>query len=364
MRFLIVMNKKDVSLGGLEGYGQGLKEGLEDLGYEVEVWGFDSNQKPLVTLAGRFPIPRLSQLVGPSGLLNKAKKADRVFLLSHLFLHSLVCVLTQPSKKLLLISHSSGFVPMKNSLIGALAKFWEQSVLFAARIRKTHFLAVSEGVREWLEKFEIFAVAKISAGIEPGLSNHGPKTKDSFAYVGRLVEGKGADAACEIFEKTVAPVLPNATLSVVGAGPLLGRLKKQYSGNKSIRILGQMPHDRVLNLLEESEVFLYPSVYPEGMPNVLLEAGLAGCQIYCTSVAGSAELFPNDNYGVVRDTKSALQKQLELDIRYPPDKVARASRINQRISDTFSWKSIAKKIADVAIGLESLQKRGDLTSGS
>lgn len=352
MRFLIVMNKKDVSLGGLEGYGQGLKKGLEDLGHEVDVWGYDSTQKPLVIIAGRFPIPRFNQVFGTSGLLHKANKADRVLLLSHLFLHSLICIMTQPENKLLLINHSSGFVPFKNSLLNSVSKFWEQFVLFAARSRNTPFLAVSGGVRAWLEGLDLFVVAEIPAGINTGLNHTNSKTADSFVYVGRLVEGKGADLACEIFEKSVIPILPSATLKIAGEGPLLKGLKTNYSANKSIRFLGQIPHNQVISLLLESEIFIYPSQYPEGMPNVLLEAGWAGCQVYCTSVAGSLELFPDDTYGVVRETHAALQNQLERDILSGFEKKARASRTSQRINANFSWNQIAKRVANVAIQLE------------
>ena len=40
--------------------------------------------------------------------------------------------------------------------------------------------------------------------------------------------------------------------------------------------VGSLSHDRWLGLLQESDLLCLPTCYPEGLPTVILEAGLAG----------------------------------------------------------------------------------------
>ncbi len=69
------------------------------------------------------------------------------------------------------------------------------------------------------------------------------------------------------------------TLTIAGGGPdeaLLRAASENLVAAGMVRFLGVIPHDRLLPLLEEQDVYLLTSEF-EGMPNALLEAMGRGC---------------------------------------------------------------------------------------
>lgn len=98
---------------------------------------------------------------------------------------------------------------------------------------------------------------------------------NSVTTMGRLTEQKGQWHLIRAFQKVVA-VIPDATLYILGEGPLLDRLQalaKALRLQERIVFLGyvEAPHAFIF----KSRMFVFPSLF-EGLGNVLLEAMACG----------------------------------------------------------------------------------------
>ncbi|GMQ94823.1 MAG: glycosyltransferase [Acidimicrobiia bacterium] len=86
--------------------------------------------------------------------------------------------------------------------------------------------------------------------------------------------------------------LPDASLTVVGTGPLLSDLQEhaRTSGvEDSVHFVGLVPHDDVPAMLREFDIFLNTSVVAESFGVAILEAGACGIAVVATDVGGVSE---------------------------------------------------------------------------
>lgn len=99
-------------------------------------------------------------------------------------------------------------------------------------------------------------------GIKFKPAPHPPSSPASFVHFGRLVEKKGPVQTLLAFEQ-VLKVIPDATLTIIGDGPLRETLEKRISKleiDESIRLTGALPQNEALNLVREHSVFCQHSV--------------------------------------------------------------------------------------------------------
>ena len=87
--------------------------------------------------------------------------------------------------------------------------------------------------------------------------------RKNWIFVGRITEEKG-------IEDLVRQWPDNETLKIVGAGPLLEKLKQQAKSN--IIFFGNLGHSETLEMISKSKALIFPSKWFEGMPTVYLEA--------------------------------------------------------------------------------------------
>jgi glycosyltransferase involved in cell wall biosynthesis len=94
--------------------------------------------------------------------------------------------------------------------------------------------------------------------------------------------------------------LPNLPLTIVGDGPLLVRLREQAASRLArVEFLGELPHDRVLDLVGTSGMVIFPSLWYEGLPYVLLEALANGIPIITSDIGAQAEVVSDGISGLL-----------------------------------------------------------------
>lgn len=111
------------------------------------------------------------------------------------------------------------------------------------------------------------------------LGRHGPLR---LLFAGELKDWKGArlalDAALKYFEHDA-----KARLIIAGDGPLRAQMERtlrhQPQGER-VAMLGRVPMERLVALMEESDIFLYPSFH-HGLATVVLQAMLTGLPVVC-----------------------------------------------------------------------------------
>lgn len=147
-----------------------------------------------------------------------------------------------------------------------------------------------------------------------------------IAMVGRLVEKKGTWYAIEAVTQ-VAELYPNLTFKIAGDGPLresLQRLIDTTGMTGSIQLIGSQDRDEIIQLLNQSHVFIAPSVTAQDGDqdapiNVLKEAMALGLPVISTHHGGIPELVQEGISGFLvpeRDSQS-LADRLHYLIRHP-----------------------------------------------
>lgn len=103
-----------------------------------------------------------------------------------------------------------------------------------------------------------------------------------LVYAGELKDWKGArialDAALRYFESD-----PNADLVVAGDGPLrieMENVATRHPEGWRVRFLGKVPMSQLVDTLNASDIFLYPSFH-HGLATVVLQAMLTRLPIIC-----------------------------------------------------------------------------------
>lgn len=134
----------------------------------------------------------------------------------------------------------------------------------------------------------------------------------NIVTVCRLVPWKGVDELITYAAKRKKKML------VVGDGPEKSHLEALANSLKAdVTFEGEVSHQRVLELLSVSELFVLNSRY-EGLPHALVEARVAGILSVGRAGTGSAEVINDDEDGFLVRSDRPLEETLDLAIQMQP----------------------------------------------
>ena len=114
-------------------------------------------------------------------------------------------------------------------------------------------------------------------------------------YCGNLKPEKGVMDLAAAWEH-VAAAMPDATLAMVGGGPLEDELAAKVGA--SVRLVGPQPLERVPVWMAAADILVLPS-HVEGTPNVVLEALASGRRVVATAVGGVPDLITTPALGAL-----------------------------------------------------------------
>ena len=184
------------------------------------------------------------------------------------------------------------------------------------------FIAVSNFIRNKLieqgypqEKIIQHYIGVDTAKFSPSSQNADERY---ILCVGRHTEKKGIDTLLRAFAR-IAVKHPSVWLIQVGRGELtaeLQKLTKQLGIDNRVRFLGAQPHETVLQLMQQAEIFALPSQIAksgecEGLPIVILEASACGVPVVSTYHSGIPEAVIDGETGFLvseKDEKSLAEK--------------------------------------------------------
>ena len=117
-------------------------------------------------------------------------------------------------------------------------------------------------------------------------------------YVGNLKEEKGILDLGAAWQR-VAHELPEATLVVVGGGPLEGAFDALVAPlGERVRRVGSRPLATIPTWMAAADLLVLPS-HAEGTPNVVLEALASGRRVVASAVGGVPDLITSDELGTL-----------------------------------------------------------------
>lgn len=108
-------------------------------------------------------------------------------------------------------------------------------------------------------------------------------------FVGKLVKYKGIETLLKAWD-SLNDTIP---LKVVGQGPLEILFKSSLPNN--VEYLGSLPRDKVVNLMQNASLLIFPSEWYEGFPMTVTESFATGLPVVASSIGGIPEIV-KDGY--------------------------------------------------------------------
>jgi glycosyltransferase involved in cell wall biosynthesis len=142
------------------------------------------------------------------------------------------------------------------------------------------------------------------------------KGRGNYAlFVGRLSVEKGIDDLLAAWERLGNRMV----LKIVGDGPLADIVARATRKSGSVEWLGRQPRERVLDLMKEAAMLVFPSACYEGFPLAVAEAFAVGLPIVASNVGSLASLVYPGRTGLLFRSEDAedLADKIELALANP-----------------------------------------------
>lgn len=244
-----------------------------------------------------------------------------------------------------LIEHGSNYVTLDNKFIDFFANRYEDFLTFKIKNKIKGFYGVSNACGKWLKNFNITASGTWYNSIDTNqkLPKKEKHKAINFLYAGRLIKQKGVDNILSSFTK-LKKKYSNINLYIAGDGPELEELKEKYK-SKNINFLGKLTYENLVKYYAKTDIFLYPPLWPEGLPTSILEAGLMKCAVIGTNQGGICEVIENNKNGlIVKTDANSLYKAMEELINDENKRLSLALNLYNDVKNKFSFENTAKTI--------------------
>ncbi len=228
--------------------------------------------------------------------------------------------------------------------------------LFHCVVKKNRAkIAVSHVCKRWAETFfpgDFYIIPngvdtnKFRPNVPPAVTNSTP----NILFVGRLEKRKGLEILLKVLG-IVKKEIPDLKLIVVGFGPL----EKYYSNlayklglNDCINFVGPVTNDQLAAYYTSATVYVAPTIKPEAMGIVIIEAMSCARPIIASNITGYNEIITNGINGILippGDYRALAQAIVAvINSKDYQEYLGRNARIR---AEEFDWKRIGKRIEAV-----------------
>lgn len=244
----------------------------------------------------------------------------------------------------------------------AKARAGARHLLWRAIIRRARVVAavcqdVAVGYRDSLgvgdDRLVVIPNARDASRFRPGPQRHlatGSGDAVSLLFVGHLTAGKRPDVFIELVR-----ALRESGLAVegriVGDGPMRDALAGP-ADDCGVDILGYRAD--VVAELQQADLLVLPSL-SEGMPGVLIEAGLCGLPSVATRVGGASSVIADQESGVLvaaDDFAGLVRSTAEL-VRHPDRRLAMGAVARSRCEQNFAIQGVAARWDELLRGVSA-----------
>ena len=360
-------------LGGVERYTYQFAKSLVLHGHEVIILTTNTDQQvaeeimdgiyvyrlPIISLFGnRYPILKYNDIYFKIIKTIKAANPDVFIINTRFYITSILGLMLSKSinKPAIVIEHGSAHLTVSNRFLDYFIRLTEHLLIEVVKRYKPKFYGVSKACCDWLKHFGVSPAGILYNGID---TNYSIKTKTDLrnkynipqstliiSFIGRLIEEKGIleflNAIDLLKDKRN---FSSCFFFIAGSGPLSSLIKKVTIHNKNVNFLGPLQFDEVMNLLANTDIFIFPTNYPEGLPTIILEAGISKCAVISTSKGCSLEVISDEEHGIIIQTNSAknIKEAIERYIENPQYRIHVSSMIYEKVISEFSWKELSNK---------------------
>ena len=358
--------------GGVERYTEEFSNELARLGHKVFIitsnthgnkFTEEENSKTVIRLKhyffldGRLPFPSSVKEVSTLNKLLKSELPDLVILNMRAYPLSILGarLAKRHDTRTVLIDHISGRFDFDNFFVKAASIIYDKTATFYLKNKIDKFYGVSKKVVQWLREQKIFDAGVVHNGINPNAAENNSNAAKKYnleencfnvVFAGRLLPEKGVMVLADAFSKLKQYDI-KTKLIIIGDGPLYSELKNFNS--KDVVMTGSIPHEDVTDILKSSQCVVIPSYYPEGLPTLILEAGITECALIATKAGGTEEVITHEENGILIDKRSVNDIFSNiLELSQNPEKTKRlASNLKNTVLKNFTWKKIVREFSEM-----------------
>jgi glycosyltransferase involved in cell wall biosynthesis len=357
-------------LGGVERYTDKIVEELKKIGYEITiVTSNHDNSKNYESLANYeiYRLPAFSLFKNRYPLLKKnkeyreiikeinKKKFDAYICQTRFYSTSQIGakIAKKNNMQPIIIEHGSNHLSVGNKVLDFLGALYEHFLTNKLKKFNPKFYGVSKRCNNWLKHFKIEACDVLYNSVDQDAYDiyKNSKYKEIYnnkiiiTYVGRIIKEKGVELLLEAFNKLEKKY--KIELVIAGDGPLLETYKEKYK-SKKVHFEGKLSYDEVMSLLNQSSIFVHPSMYPEGLPTGILEAGIMKNAVIATDRGGTIEVIKEEKYGIImEENENSLRKKLEFLLNDSKKIKYLQENLQSRVLEEFTWEVTAKKLVSI-----------------
>jgi glycosyltransferase involved in cell wall biosynthesis len=117
---------------------------------------------------------------------------------------------------------------------------------------------------------------------------------DYLLFVGRLSREKGIDTLLTAWEH----LGEETSLKIVGDGPMAPEVMEAARRCGRIEWLGKQPKERVIDLMKDARMLVFPSEWYEGFPMVIVEAYAVGLPVLASDLGSMSSLISHGRTGL------------------------------------------------------------------
>lgn len=359
-------------LGGVERYTANLCKELKKMDYDVTIitCNYDNlKQEEQTDICKIYRMPVYSFLSGRCPIVKRNKEYknimkkihnenfDSVIINTQLYVISLIGAKFAKKNNIpsCLIEHGTNHISFNNKLLDYIIAAYEHILTKMIKKNVKDFYGVSKGCNEWLKHFKIDSKGVFYNSID---SNDYEKYKNKqypikkeptdviITYASRIIKEKGILNLIDAF-KILMKDYKNIKLVIAGEGPILDDLISQNKDNENIIFTKKLEHEEVMSLYNTTDIFVHPSMYPEGLPTSILEAGLMKCAVIATPRGGTVEVIEDKVNGLlVEENVTDLVDKIKMLLQNKELMDKYKEKINAKVKNQFSWNNTARTITN------------------
>lgn len=113
-------------------------------------------------------------------------------------------------------------------------------------------------------------------------------------FIGQIEKHKGINWLVQVWPQLKSILTVPVMFYIIGDGSQLDYLKKVSSNDQTIKWLGRISHQQLVEVMRNYDLLIIPSICYENLPTVITEAYQAGLPVIASHIGGIPEVVPKD----------------------------------------------------------------------
>jgi glycosyltransferase involved in cell wall biosynthesis len=173
-----------------------------------------------------------------------------------------------------------------------------------------------------------------------------------LGYIGRLVEAKGIMDIIEALHLLDKRGIHGFRLVIAGTGPMESTLHERICSlglEKKITLAGSLFGEAKLQFWQNTDLFVFPTFHPEGLPYTVLESLAMGVPMVTTRIGGISDAVTEGTHAIfVQPHDPSAIAEAILSLASNRDRLQRMSvACRQRAVEQYSIERLARQMSEL-----------------